>query len=145
MLLSKQFTFLLGENLESVTVDAGVMSALSEPFNRLINGPMAEAQDGSAKLPDVENHVFLGLVDFAYRGDYNVCPCQADFDVTVDMESLKLEGEELAAEEEQDYAENQEEYTMNDLFRLGLCIPGDYLPYEGFIGYPTASMKPYSS
>jgi hypothetical protein len=80
-LLSPQFTFLLGENREPVTVHAGVISALSEPFDRLINGPMKEAQEKCAELPHIDRDVFLGLVEYAYRGNYTVPSCEIDPEV----------------------------------------------------------------
>ncbi|KAI4606543.1 hypothetical protein J4E80_010079 [Alternaria sp. BMP 0032] len=84
MLSSSQFTFLLGDTREAVTVHAGIMSKVSEPLDRLINGSMKEAQEKCAALPHVDREVFLGLVEYAYRSDYNVLPCEIDPDIKVD-------------------------------------------------------------
>jgi len=84
MLSSAQFTFLLGDTREPVTVHAGIISEVSEPLDRLINGPMKEAHEKCAALPHVDREVFLGLVEYAYRNDYNVLPCEIDTHIEVD-------------------------------------------------------------
>ena len=93
MLSSAQFTFLLGDTREPVTVHAGIVSKVSEPLDRLINGSMKEAKEKCAALPHVDREVFLGLVEYAYRSDYNVLPCGIDpnIEVEVDMEARSCE------------------------------------------------------
>jgi hypothetical protein len=106
MLLSPQFTFLLGEDRTPVTVHASVMASLSGPFDRLINGPMKEAQEKCAELPHVEKEIFLRLIEFAYRGDYTVRPCPDDPKVEEDLKELELDVKIEAAEATKDIVEN---------------------------------------
>jgi hypothetical protein len=76
--LSLSFTFLLGEEKEPVVVSSAAMAALSRPFNRLINGPMKEAQERRAELPDADKHDFIRLCEYAYCQDYSLPPFGSD-------------------------------------------------------------------
>ncbi|KAF1829838.1 hypothetical protein BDW02DRAFT_509000 [Decorospora gaudefroyi] len=64
------------------------MSSLSQPFDRLINGPMKEAQEMCVELPEIERDIFLRLVEFAYRGDYTMGPCANDSSFLRDREMV---------------------------------------------------------
>lgn len=50
----------------------GVISALSTPLDRLINGPMREGQSCTVYFPELEPSDFERICEFAYRGDYTV-------------------------------------------------------------------------
>ncbi|KAF2254762.1 hypothetical protein BU26DRAFT_144802 [Trematosphaeria pertusa] len=60
--------------MEPVAAHARAIAALSLYFDRLINGPMREAEERIAELPDVEKEDFMRVCEFAYRGDYTVPP-----------------------------------------------------------------------
>jgi len=145
MLSSAQFTFLLGDTREPVTVHAGIMSEVSEPLDRLINGSMKEAQENCAALSHVDREVFLGLVEYAYRSDYNVLPCEidphieVDSHVEVDMNARSCEildkyfgaiGDNYTQEDEEKYANAiSPEKTWH--------MPSFYpTPYERFVVKP---------
>lgn len=87
--------FLVGNNKTPVSVHSAVMASLSEPFNRLINGPMREAQEKCAELPDIELEIFTPLVEFDYTQDYTLKHFSYD-----SIESQK-EDIELAEQSEQ--------------------------------------------
>jgi hypothetical protein len=70
MLHSRQFSFLIGPNEEAIVVHAGAIAALSPPLERLVNGPMKEAQEGVARFPKLELCDFERVCEFAYRGNY---------------------------------------------------------------------------
>ncbi|KAI4653449.1 hypothetical protein J4E93_001215 [Alternaria ventricosa] len=135
MLSSTQFTFLLGDTREPVTVHAGVMSQVSEPLDRLINGSMKEAQEKCAALPHVDREVFLGLVEYAYRGDYNVLPCEidphveVDSHIEVDMEARSCEilDKYFPTISEEDYAKAT---TPEKMWHKSWHYP---TPYERFV------------
>jgi hypothetical protein len=70
ILHSKQFMFLIGPNEEPITIHAGAIGALSSPLERLVNGPMKEAQDNIARFPTLEVIDFDRICEFACRGNY---------------------------------------------------------------------------
>jgi hypothetical protein len=128
-LLSPQFTFLLGENREPVTVHAGAISALSKPFDRLINSPMKEAQEKCAELPHIDRDVFLGLVEYAYRGNYTALSCEIDPEVELDSD---------------DEVFDSEIYNVERTRHLEWPAPEDYpTPRECFVKKPPA-VPPYT-
>ncbi|KAI4703504.1 hypothetical protein J4E89_010080 [Alternaria sp. Ai002NY15] len=131
MLSSAQFTFLLGATREPVTVHAGIMSEVSEPLDRLINGPMKEAREKCAALPHVERDVFLSLVEYAYRSDYNVLSCEIDpnIEVEVDMEARSCEtlDDWVPTISEEDYAKAT---TPEHMWHMPHFYP---TPYERFV------------
>ncbi|KFY94697.1 hypothetical protein V498_03766 [Pseudogymnoascus sp. VKM F-4517 (FW-2822)] len=67
---SPQFTFGIGENNVKVTVHAAAIAKQSQALDRLINGPMEEAQTGIARFEDVHEDTFVRVCQFAYTGDY---------------------------------------------------------------------------
>ncbi|KFY95100.1 hypothetical protein V500_02951 [Pseudogymnoascus sp. VKM F-4518 (FW-2643)] len=67
---SPQFTFGIGENNVKVTVHAAAIAKQSQALDRLINGPMEEAQTRIARLEDVHEDTFVRVCQFAYTGDY---------------------------------------------------------------------------
>ncbi|KAF2476764.1 uncharacterized protein BDR25DRAFT_375890 [Lindgomyces ingoldianus] len=73
-LQSPIFTFIIGLDRRPIVVHTGVIANISEPLNRLISGPMKEAQDQRAELPDIEKDDFLRLCEFAYKGNYSLPP-----------------------------------------------------------------------
>ncbi|KAH7078310.1 hypothetical protein FB567DRAFT_132339 [Paraphoma chrysanthemicola] len=70
ILHSKLFTFLIGDEESPIVVHSGAIAALSLPLERLINGPMKEAQENVARLAELEIAEFERVCEFAYRGDY---------------------------------------------------------------------------
>lgn len=61
---------------------------MSEPFERLVNGNLIEAQERSAELPDVDPDTFQRFLEYAYRRDYKI---RSYYQVSVDLE--RSEGE----------------------------------------------------
>jgi hypothetical protein len=53
-----------------VQVHGGAIAALSDPLNRLINGPMAEGTTHRVHFPQLGMDDFERLCEFAYSGDY---------------------------------------------------------------------------
>jgi hypothetical protein len=70
ILHSKQFTFFIGPNEEPIPLHAGAIGVLSSPLERLVNGPMKEAQDNIACFPTLKVSDFDRICEFAYRGNY---------------------------------------------------------------------------
>lgn len=60
----------MGSERKPVQVHCSAVTGQSAAFDVLMNGPMQEAQNRSADLPDVELEDFLRFCQFAYRGDY---------------------------------------------------------------------------
>jgi hypothetical protein len=90
-ILSPPFTFLVGEEKESVVVSSAAMAALSRPFDRLINGSMKEAQERQAELPDVNKDDFIRLCEYAYYHDYTLPPFElAAPDQDIGAESTEM-------------------------------------------------------
>ncbi|KAL1970388.1 hypothetical protein VTN77DRAFT_5548 [Rasamsonia byssochlamydoides] len=72
LVLSSQFTFLVGPEQTCITVHRGLASQLSEPLDNLMkNGHMMESTTGTAVLDDVEVDVFVAFCEFAYTGSYS--------------------------------------------------------------------------
>ncbi|KAI4702898.1 hypothetical protein J4E81_001771 [Alternaria sp. BMP 2799] len=135
MLSSAQFTFLLGATREPVTVHAGIMSKVSEPLDRLINGSMKEAQEKCAALPHVDREVFLGLVEYAYRSDYNVLPCEIDPHIEVDSH-VEVDMEARSREILDNWVPtiSEEEYAKATTPEHMWHMPSFYpTPYERFV------------
>lgn len=70
VLLSRPFTFRVGEKLTPITVPSLLLSRLSKPIDSLMNSGMIETTDGSANLPEVALEVFVAVCEFAYSGTY---------------------------------------------------------------------------
>ncbi|MCJ1424987.1 hypothetical protein MMC29_002875 [Sticta canariensis] len=51
-------------------IHAGLIALHSIPLNRMINGPMSEAQKGCATLQDVDRGTFIRFIQWAYTGKY---------------------------------------------------------------------------
>jgi hypothetical protein len=52
-------------------VHIAAIKRLSKPLSVLVDGPMSEAQSGSAILEDTEEHTFVRFCQFAYSGNYD--------------------------------------------------------------------------
>ena len=72
MILSPQFTFVLGADETRVTVHSAMVSKLSDHMNALISNGMKESQEGLVKWPDVELDVFSAMYEFALTKDYGI-------------------------------------------------------------------------
>lgn len=55
---------------ESLYIHANLVSLHSKPLDRMINGHMAEAQEGLATLKDVGVDTFVRFIEWAYKGYY---------------------------------------------------------------------------
>lgn len=65
---SSPFKFVVDGNL--LYIHAGLIALHSEPLNRMISGPMSEAQQGYADLQDVDKGTFIRFMRWAYNGIY---------------------------------------------------------------------------
>jgi hypothetical protein len=72
LISSVLFSFYAGEEKRYFTVHSKTVTAISEPFERVINGNMTEAQERSAELPDVDPDTFQRFLKYAYRGGYKI-------------------------------------------------------------------------
>ncbi len=59
-------------------IHADLASQHSYPLNRMINGQMAEAQQGFAVLEDVDEATFRRFVEWAYKGYYKAADFELD-------------------------------------------------------------------
>lgn len=73
---SPAFTFYVGHEKRVFNVHIGAIRHHSRPLEVLMTGPMSEAQNGCAHLPDVDVDTFARFVQFAYMGDYGGHPAQ---------------------------------------------------------------------
>jgi hypothetical protein len=72
ILLSPQFTFLIGKEKKSVVVHANAIAATCSQMSVLINGNMNEANTRCAEIKEVEVEDFIRFCEYAYRGDFTV-------------------------------------------------------------------------
>lgn len=72
LLLSGEFTFLIGKEKKPVVVHEKALSAISEPMKAMMNLPMSESESRCANIPDLEVEDFVRFCEYAYRGDYSV-------------------------------------------------------------------------
>lgn len=68
ILASSPFKFIIDGNV--LYIHAGLIALHSLPLDRMINGPMSEAQKGCAELPDVDKGTFIRFIRWAYSGMY---------------------------------------------------------------------------
>ncbi|KAH6620374.1 hypothetical protein C7974DRAFT_415584 [Boeremia exigua] len=66
VLHSRQFTFLIGVDQTPIIVHSGAIAALSEPLDRLLNGPFQEAQSNQACFEYIEVEDFEKICAVAY-------------------------------------------------------------------------------
>ncbi|KAL2036743.1 hypothetical protein N7G274_010538 [Stereocaulon virgatum] len=59
-------------------IHAALVSRNSKPLGRLINGPMAEAQQGFAVIDDVDEGTFVRFIQWAYNGYYDAAKHEND-------------------------------------------------------------------
>lgn len=64
------FTFVAEKERVLFNIHSQTMTGFSQPFDYLIEAPIKEPQDKCAKLLDVNKEIFVGLVEFAHRGNY---------------------------------------------------------------------------
>lgn len=65
---SKPFRFIVEGRV--IYIHRDLVSALSKPLDRLINGDFAEGMAEEADLPGVEYYTFLRFAQWAYAGRY---------------------------------------------------------------------------
>ena len=65
---SPPFKFLINDN--SYYIHAELVSAVSRPLDRMVNGEMVEATRGYAVLDQVEEGTFARFIEWAYKGYY---------------------------------------------------------------------------
>lgn len=90
LILSKLFTFRVGNQQQEFTVHSGAVAAVSSQLNALINNGMLESQTGSADLSDIEPVDFVRFVEYTYRNDYT-SPSWVLEDKVADVEAGKSE------------------------------------------------------
>ncbi|KAH3972467.1 hypothetical protein HBH70_002500 [Parastagonospora nodorum] len=78
LIQSDLFTFYVGEERKTFRVHTAAIAATSGPFRALLTGGLAEANQGSAEILDVEPDDFVRFLEYAYRGDYTVPPWTID-------------------------------------------------------------------
>ncbi|KAJ3955389.1 hypothetical protein N0V92_008090 [Colletotrichum tropicale] len=67
---SRQITFVIGKEQKEYSIHESALSRLSRPLEALLTGGMQESQNAKVIWGEVEDDVFLALVDFAYRDSY---------------------------------------------------------------------------
>jgi hypothetical protein len=72
ILLSPQFTFLIGKEKKTIVVHANAIAATCSQMSVLINGNMNEANTRCAEIKEVEVEDFIRFCEYAYRGDFTV-------------------------------------------------------------------------
>lgn len=55
---------------EPLYIHTDLVSFHSKPLDRMINGPMAEGQQGFATLEDVDEGTFVRFIEWAHKGSY---------------------------------------------------------------------------
>ncbi|KAK2759337.1 hypothetical protein FQN54_002815 [Arachnomyces sp. PD_36] len=68
---STPFKFYVGPDRKRFYAHKASIKKLSQPLSVLLDGPMSEAQSGSAILEETEEHTFVRFCQFAYTGDYD--------------------------------------------------------------------------
>ncbi|EQB46525.1 hypothetical protein CGLO_14437 [Colletotrichum gloeosporioides Cg-14] len=67
---SRQITFVIGKEKKEYSIHESAFSLLSRPLEALLTGGMQESQNAKVIWGEVEDDVFLALVEFAYQGSY---------------------------------------------------------------------------
>ncbi|KAF2092510.1 hypothetical protein NA57DRAFT_82226 [Rhizodiscina lignyota] len=67
---SELFTFILGAERKTITVHSKAIARLAPSLDKLINGPLREAQEKVVRWDDIEVGDFVRFCQFAYAGDY---------------------------------------------------------------------------
>ena len=67
---SPPFKFIVDDT--PIYIHASLIAQHSKPLERMINGGMAEAQQGFAVLREVDEGTFIRFVQWAYNGYYTV-------------------------------------------------------------------------
>lgn len=62
---------------EPLYIHTDLVSFHSKPLDRMINGPMAEAQQGFATLEDVDEGTFVRFIEWAHKGYYTAAEFRA--------------------------------------------------------------------
>ncbi|KAH3983539.1 hypothetical protein HBI24_014650 [Parastagonospora nodorum] len=78
LIQSDLFTFYVGEERKKFKVHTAAIAATSGPFRALLTGGLAESNQGSAEILDVQPDDFVRFLEYAYRGDYTVPPWTID-------------------------------------------------------------------
>ncbi|KAH8819221.1 hypothetical protein F5884DRAFT_7373 [Xylogone sp. PMI_703] len=87
---SKIFTFKVGENETPMSVHADAFAKQSVVLDRLINGSMKEAQEGTGVWRDVEEETFIRFCQFIYTGDYKAAEHENDSNNPSSPERVKV-------------------------------------------------------
>ncbi|KAF9874742.1 hypothetical protein CkaCkLH20_07879 [Colletotrichum karsti] len=69
---SRSIKFFVGTEGKEFSVHEASLGAVSGPLKALLSGGMKESLEGIVVWDDTESSTFLGLVEFAYTGDYSV-------------------------------------------------------------------------
>ncbi|KAL9131994.1 MAG: hypothetical protein Q9217_000204 [Psora testacea] len=93
-------------------VHADAASNKSRPFERLINGFMKEASEGTAKLEGVTPDTFDRFLQWAYKG-YYTAPAPSIHEMEED--STDDNGKERVYDEKEQHLEVEEEATMKSI------------------------------
>ncbi|KAF4819886.1 hypothetical protein CGCTS75_v011422 [Colletotrichum tropicale] len=67
---SRQITFVIGKEQKEYFIHESAFSCLSRPLQALLKGGMQESRNAKVIWGEVEEDVFLALVDFAYYDSY---------------------------------------------------------------------------
>ncbi|KAK8042938.1 hypothetical protein PG994_013421 [Apiospora phragmitis] len=70
ILRSRPITFVIGPNKTEYTVQAYALTRLSSPLRVLLDGGMKEANEGRVVWDDVDDHIFVHFIQWAYTDDY---------------------------------------------------------------------------
>ncbi|KAI0123620.1 hypothetical protein BJ170DRAFT_712657 [Xylariales sp. AK1849] len=100
---SKIFIFSVGPEGKEFPIHSGAVTNLSPYFERLINGPMLEAQNGKVIWDDIDIDTFLAFAEFAYTKEYHA------WNAGDDERSGADDAEDLASEEQPTSRGNQEQ------------------------------------
>ncbi|KAF2677653.1 hypothetical protein K458DRAFT_395723 [Lentithecium fluviatile CBS 122367] len=99
ILLSPQFTFLIGREKKTIVVHANAIAATCSQMNALINGHMNEANTRCAEIENIEVEDFIRFGEFAYRGDFTVPNWTQDETLEADEERPDAPPEEPPVED----------------------------------------------
>lgn len=99
MLLSPQFTFLIGSNRTEFIVPACFISSLSPSLDALMNnGSMRESVDRSVVFENLTPNMFAAVCEYAYTGSYRVPPPADDDESEIPGEECVMPAEILSSQ-----------------------------------------------
>ncbi|KAE9567584.1 hypothetical protein CGCF415_v011623 [Colletotrichum fructicola] len=101
---SRQITFVVGKEQKEYSIHESAFSLLFRPLEALLTGGMQESQNAKVIWEEVEDDVFLALVEFAYQGSYPTPSLRKVIQQKPSSDSSTLEG--LSNDNSQEYAKN---------------------------------------